>query len=151
MGSRMLQLLGAGLIVGACSFSEEGLDLAASGNGGTVVTPPAMPAGAMPSNTGGTSPAPVAGVMRVHDVNAKRLSVGVLFANQLEAKNGSVDTSGPPLPATELSAQLGSEDVEAGDLVVDVLYAHDVKARVVSVREVHANEVKIGDKGDSQD
>jgi hypothetical protein len=55
------------------------------------------------------------------------------------------------LPAAELSNQLGSEDIEGPDLVVDVLYAHDVKAGVVSVRELHADDVKIGEKGDSED
>jgi hypothetical protein len=148
----MLQLLGAGMIVGACSLSTDGLDFQAAGTGGMTATPPAMRTGTtMPSGAGESNPAPGAVVRRVHDVDAKNLSVGVLFAQKLEAKSGSVASSGPPLPAAELSTQLGSEDIEAPDLVVDVLYAHDVKAHVVSVRELHVTDVKIGEKGDPQD
>jgi hypothetical protein len=144
----MLRLLGAGMVlVGACSFSPEGLDLEA---GEMAAPPPAMPAGAMPPGAAEPSPQPAAAVMRVHDVEAKRLSVGVLFAHKLDATSGSITTSGPSLPAAELSAQLGSEDLEAPELTVEVLYAHDVKAQVVSVRELHVADVKIGEKGDSK-
>lgn len=146
----MLQLLGAGLVVGGCSFSPDGLDVQAEGTRGTPATPPGMRASAMPPGAGESNPMPSDAVMRVHDVNAKHLTVGVLFSHQLAAKNGSVASSGPPLPAGDLSAQLGSNDIETPDLVVDVLYAHDVKANVVSVREIHANDVKIGEKADSQ-
>jgi hypothetical protein len=143
----IVEVLGAGMILGACSFSSDGLGVETA-TGGT--TPPAMQAGPTPSGADESSPTSVAAVMRVHDVDAKRLSVGVLYAHQLEAKNGSVTTSGPPLPAAELSTQLGSEDVEAPELVVDVLYAHDVKVQVVSVRELHVADAKIGEKGDSE-
>jgi hypothetical protein len=105
-----------------------------------------MPSGADESN----SRQPAAAVVHVHDVEAKRLSVGVLFAHQLEAENGSVATAGPPLPPAELSTQLGGEDIEATELAVDVLYAHDVKAHEVSAKEIHVADVKIGEKADSE-
>jgi hypothetical protein len=147
----MLNRLGAGVVlVASCSFSPEGLDLAADGT--PTTPPPAMHAGAKPSSTSESSPPqPAATVLRAHDVEAKRLSVGVLFTNELEAKNGSVATSAPPLPAADLAAQIGEQNIEAPELIVDVLYAHHVKARVVSVRELHAADVKIDDKDDSGD
>jgi hypothetical protein len=83
--------------------------------------------------------------MRAHDVHARELTVGILFAHKVTAKEGKVAASGPALDAETLSAQLGSRDVDARQLVLDVLYAHDVDARELSVREIHAAEMKIGD------
>ena len=82
--------------------------------------------------------------MRARDVEVRRLSVGVLFAHEVQARNGTVAASGPPLPAAELQAQAGTQDIDTPELVVDVLYAHDVKAQVLSVRELHVAGVKIG-------
>lgn len=120
----------------SCSFASDGLDLQTASGAGT----PTAPAGAAePSGTAGQQ------VMRARDVHARQLTVGILFAHKVTAKEGKVAASGPALDAETLAAQLGSRDVDARQLVLDVLYAHDVDARELTVREIHAAEVKIGD------
>jgi hypothetical protein len=89
--------------------------------------------------------------MRAHDVSGKRISVGVLYAHSVRAKTASIVVSGAPLPDKELEAQAGRQDVDAQELVVDVLYAHDVKAMQLSVRELHASDVRVGRGEDSGD
>jgi hypothetical protein len=137
-------MVGVGMFVlgGACAFSPDGLEL---GGEGTAATPPQAPSSmsSMPSGEG-EAPPPSSALMRAHHVQVKNLSVGVLFADKVEAKNGTVEASGPPLPAAELEAQAGTQDIEMPELVVEVLYAHDVKAQVLSVRELHVTDVKIG-------
>jgi hypothetical protein len=86
--------------------------------------------------------------MRAHDVSGKRISVGVLYAHSVRAKNGTILTSAPPLADKELEAQAGRDNIDAPELTVEVLYAHDVKAMQVSVRELHASDVKVGKDDD---
>jgi hypothetical protein len=142
MWRRMLRMVGVGVFVveASCSFSPEGLDVEGAGTTTNSSKDPSSTS-AMPSLEGAAS-AP--GVRRAHDVEVKRLSVGVLFAHEVQAKNATVTTSGPPLPAAELQAQAGTQDIEAPDLAVDVLFANDVKVQVLSVRELHVTKAKIG-------
>jgi hypothetical protein len=43
----------------------------------------------------------------------------------------------------ELADQLGTQDLKPAELVVDVLYAHDIHAGVVQVQEAHVSSIKI--------
>ena len=94
----------------------------------------------MPAGEGAASPL----IMRAHNVKSKHLSVGVLFADTVKARGGSIGTSGPPLSEGELDAQAGDQDLDVTDLTVDVLYAHDVEARSLTVTELHASKVEVG-------
>jgi hypothetical protein len=91
------------------------------------------------------SPPPVPKVMRAHDVKAKRITAGTIYVHKLEAKTGSAGNI-VFLPAPLVDLGLGT-NVEVDELVVETLYAHDVKADDVQITETHAAEVKIGKKG----
>jgi hypothetical protein len=109
--------------------------------GGAPAMPPASPP-APPM----TTPPPAPRVMRAHDVQAKRIIATTVHVHKLEARNG---TAGRVIMVAEplVALELGPENVEVDELVVDTLYAHDVKADHVQIVETHASEVKIGKKG----
>jgi len=140
MWRAMLRVVGLGVLTlgGACGFAPEGLDLESG----------SAPSGAM-AEAEGAAPA-ASPILRAHKVEAKRIAVGVLFAHKVHAKAGTVLTAGPPLSPAELEVQAGSQDVAMPELTVDVLYAHDVEAKVLMVRELHALDVKIG-RGEGSD
>jgi hypothetical protein len=141
MRRAVLRVVGVvAIFLGAsCGFETEGLDE------GVALSPaetPVMPAGtpAPPAEKLPSAPA----ILRANKVEVKRLSVGVLFARKVHAKNGTVTTAGPPLPPAELQVQSSAQDVEAPELSVEVLYADEVEAKNLTVRELHAADVKIG-------
>jgi hypothetical protein len=85
-------------------------------------------------------------IMRVHDVMADQITAGVVFAHKLEAKGGTVGLSGDPLSDEALAAQMGPDDLKIVEIVVDVLYAHHIRAKSVQLRQVHVSMMKLGDK-----
>jgi len=89
------------------------------------------------------APPPPLRILHAHDVTTMRLTAGVVYAHLLAAKSGTVVTSAPPLSAVELTDQLGTQDLKPAELVVDVLYAHDIHAGVVQVQEAHVSSIKI--------
>ena len=138
-----LRIAGLSVVVGAlsCSVSPYGLE---PGGAGAGQAPGAGPGPVEPTAAPTT-------VTRAHDVQAKHLVVGVLFAHSVTAKGGTIATSGPPLAPADLNAQLGPQDLAAPELTLDVLYAHDVKANAIVVREVHATDVNVGRQDDGAD
>jgi hypothetical protein len=82
--------------------------------------------------------------MRVHNVDANHLSVGVLFAHSVRAKEGEVGSTGPALSVADLGAQIGTQDLEVPALSAEILYAHDVDVKTLTVRELHVSDVEIG-------
>jgi hypothetical protein len=126
----------------ACSFSADGLDTqgSASANG----PQDSQASGGTPSSGNSPSGSAPAGVMRVHDVEANHLSVGVLFAHSVRAKEGAVGSAGPALSVADLATQIGTQDLEVPDLSAETLYAHDVDVKALIVRELHVSDVQIG-------
>jgi len=142
MGHTMLRLVGLGLLAlgASCAFAEDGLDQQAGAEPSQAG--PSTPAGTMAPAEGAAS---AQALLRAHKVEAKQMSVGILFARKVHAKEGTVTTAGPPLSPAELGVQIGGQDVEMPELTVDILYADEVEAKVLSVRELHASDVKIGE------
>jgi len=89
--------------------------------------------------------------MRVHDVEANHLSVGILFAHAVRAKEGAIGSTGPALPAADLGTQIGTQDLDVPELSAEVLYAHDIDVKTLTVRELHVLDVKIGEHDDRRD
>jgi hypothetical protein len=114
--------------------------------GGAPAMPPASPVAPPMAAPPMTTPPPAPRVMRAHDVKAKRIIATTVHVHKLEARNG---TAGRVIMVAEplVALELGPENVEVDELVVDTLYAHDVKADHVQIVETHASEVKIGKKG----
>ena len=142
----MVRVVGVGLLAfgGGCSISEEGLDPQMSAAGRPRSRPSRRVGMAPPAQ-------PVAQpVMRVRDVEVNQLEVGVLFAHSVRAKNGVVVVAGPAAAGRGAAAQLGGEDLKRPHLMVDVLYADEVKAEPLSVRELHAVEVRIDRENQSE-
>jgi hypothetical protein len=84
-------------------------------------------------------------ILRLHDVQAERLVARIVYAHSIEAKDGSVGARLQPLPDMTLNAEMGSRDLKgASEIVVDILYAHDVKLTWIDVRETHATTTHIG-------
>jgi hypothetical protein len=138
------------LLGAACSFSPDGLGL--QGNASASGPQESPPSGGTPS-TDGTSPSgtTAAPVMRVHDVEANHLSVGILFAHAVRAKEGAIGSTGPALPAADLGTQIGTQDLDVPELSAEVLYAHDIDVKTLTVRELHVLDVKIGEHDDRRD
>lgn len=137
--ARFIARVGLLVLGTSCSLSTDGLDV--SGGGG---------AGA-PRNGASVASAPepaAARVVRAHDVDAKSISVGLLFAETVTAKNATITSSGPSLSPVDLQAQLGAQDLVAPEVQADVLYAHAVKTNDLSVGELHATHVALGKEGD---
>jgi len=77
-------------------------------------------------------------VLRVHDVKVGRLTARVVHAHQLDAASGSAGIVLPPDPDRILKRERGTQDIEAAELTVDVLFAHDIKAGWVHIEQTHA-------------
>jgi len=88
-------------------------------------------------------------VVRANNVKVKRLMAGTVYLHKLEAKTGTAGRINL-LPRPLVDLNLGAKDLEVDELVVDTLYAHDVRAEHVEIGETHATEVKIG-KGRASD
>jgi hypothetical protein len=119
---------------------------AASAPAALVDAPPAPPVDALivPPATDASLPSPPGPrLLRVHDVEAERIAAGVVYAHKLEAKRGIILGSGPPLAREALEAQIGERNLEVDELVVDVLYAHDIKAGSIRIGEAHIEDVKL--------
>jgi hypothetical protein len=127
------------------TVADAGVPVPADGpvNAPPVTPPPAAPPPVAPPPA--TTPPPVAKVVRAHDVKAKRIVAGTIYVHKLEAKMGSAGNI-VFLPAPLVDLGLGT-NLEVDELVVETLYAHDVKADQVEITETHAAEVKIGKKG----
>ena len=121
----------------------------ASGVPPAPVTPPPMEADAAPAPTPDAAPAappPEPRVLRVHDLEVRRLTARVVHARELHASTGSVGVVLPSDPDSLLQLELGPQNLKVDELTVDVLFAHDIKAGWIHVDEAHAH-VKI-DKAD---
>src|SRR5688572_11034456 len=96
MWSAMLRVVGLGLLAlgAACGFAEEGLDPQAGVEPSQVAGPSTPSGGMVPGEGAAPSEQPI---MRARKVEAKNLSVGVLFARKVHAREGTVMTAGPPL------------------------------------------------------
>jgi len=116
----------------------------------TSTPPPASPPDAGPATP---PPAPTeARVLRVHDLKVGRLVARVVHAHELDAAAGSPGLVLPPEPDALLKLQLGSRDLDAAELTVDVLFAHDIKAGWVHIDTTHARIKKKGhDQGQGED
>jgi hypothetical protein len=112
--------------------------------GASPAAPPAVtpPAGGPVTTPPVTTP-PTPRILRAHDIKAKRITAGIAYVHKLEAKTG---TAGKivTLPSPPVDLNLGTENLEVDELVVDTLYAHEVKADHIEIRETQATEVKIG-------
>jgi hypothetical protein len=107
-----------------------------------VLPPPVLPPSAMPP-----PPAPaVPRVLRVHDVTVDRLKAAVVYSHKLDAKSGTVGGWSDPLADDALAAEVGPENVKGESLEVDVLYAHDIHAKIVEITEAHVSMPKVGEK-----
>jgi hypothetical protein len=82
-------------------------------------------------------------IVRAHNVTVKRISVGVVYAHRLEANQGTIEVSGKPLSDHELAAQIGPDDLKVEELIADVLYAHDLHADSVQIREAHISDLNV--------
>jgi len=82
-------------------------------------------------------------IVRAHNITAKRISVGVVYAHRLDANQGTVDVSGEPLSDRELAAQIGPDDLKVEELTADVLYAHDLHADSVRIHEAHISDLNV--------
>jgi hypothetical protein len=113
-----------------------------------AAAPPSPPDAAPPPppDAAPAAPAQPLRVLRVHDVMADQVRAGVVYAHKLQAKGGVVSASADPLPDDALASAIGSEDVKGGEVVVDVLYAHDIRAMTVDIKEAHIVMMKVGDK-----
>jgi hypothetical protein len=112
-------------------------------------SPPAADAASAPTpSPDAASPPPPAAlrILRVHDVMADQITASVVYAHRVDAKGGTVSTTADPLSDEGLAAAIGSENLKGGQVVADVLYAHDVHARSVVIKEAHVTEMKVGDK-----
>jgi hypothetical protein len=78
-------------------------------------------------------------VLRAHDIKAGRITARVVYAHNLTAAGGSAGLVLPPPAAPLLQLDLGSQDLNVEALVVDVLYAHDIKAGHIEIGETHAS------------
>jgi hypothetical protein len=112
--------------------------------------PPAAPAAPPPAVSVPPLPVPTT-VLRARQIKAERIVAGVVFARKLDAKSGTVTTVSSPLPEAALEAQIGEDDVKMDELRVDVLYADDIQARSVLIRESHVLELRVRDRGDDGD
>jgi hypothetical protein len=82
-------------------------------------------------------------IVRAHNVTAARIKAGVVYAHRVTAKTGTAGQVGDALPDAVLAAQTGRDDVKVEELVVDVLYAQDVRADRVEIKETHAASLRI--------
>jgi hypothetical protein len=104
-----------------------------------VAVPDASPPPPPPRDASPPPPPPVGPrVLRLHDLKVGRLVAGVVHAHQLDAEAGSAGLVLPPDPDALLKLQLGTQDLEAAELTVDVLFAHDIKAGRVQIGTTHA-------------
>jgi hypothetical protein len=87
-------------------------------------------------------PPPPPIIVHTHDLTVRRLVAGVVYAHRLDAESGKIVTSGPPLSGTLLDAQFG-QDLKVDELVVDILYAHDIHAGTVQIQEAHISDPNI--------
>jgi hypothetical protein len=67
----------------------------------------------------------------------------VVYAHRVEAKKGTAGQQGDALPDAVLAEQIGHDDLKVDDLVVDVLYAQDIRADRVEIKETHAASLRI--------
>jgi len=107
-----------------------------------VALPDASPPPPPPRDASAPPPPPPAPVgprvLRLHDLKVGRLVAGVVHAHQLDAEAGSAGLVLPPEPDALLKLQLGTQDLEAAELTVDVLFAHDIKAGRIQIGTTHA-------------
>ena len=75
----------------------------------------------------------------------------MVFARKLDAKAGTVGTVVTPLTEEALAVQIGEDDVETDELRVDVLYADDIRAKEVEIRQAHIVDLKIRERGGDGD
>ena len=104
---------------------------------------PPPPPDAGPPPDAATPPPVTLRIVRARNVKADRLIVGVVYADKLHAKGGTVLTSGDPLPDRVLAAQLGQDDLKVDLLIADILYARDIHADSVLIREAHVADLKL--------
>jgi len=105
-----------------------------------------VPDGAAPSSA--VPPAMMIRILRVHDVTAGKITAGIVYAHRLEAKRGVIRNSGDALPDAVLTEQAGRENLKVEELMVDVLYAHDIHAGSVEIAKGHVSSVKIDQPAD---
>jgi hypothetical protein len=132
--------------VGRPADTDAGGMMAATPDGAPQPLPPDAAAPAAPDSSPPSQdlPPPVPPVIvRAHNVTAARITAGVVYAHRVIAKTGTAGQVGDALPDAVLAAQTGRDDVKVEELVVDVLYAQDVRADRVTIKETHAASLRI--------
>jgi len=161
--------IGAALLLASCAASPDGFSVGEEEPGGGASRAPSTagagdPGGSAPTSSftldagasmAGTNaaaaPAPIPPitptttirVLRIRDITAGKLIAGIVYAHRLDAKSGVVRKSGDALPDAVLAEEAGRENLKVAELVVDVLYAHDIHAESVEIGQGHVSSVKI--------
>jgi hypothetical protein len=133
----------------AVIVSDAGPPLVAPDAGPPVAVPDAgtpVDAGAVAPDTSPLPPPPPPPppiIVHTHDLTVHRLIAGVVYAHRLDAESGKIVTSGAPLEPALLDAEIVPQDSKVDELVVDILYAHDIHAGTVQIQEAHISITNI--------
>ncbi len=101
--------------------------------------PPAVPAVSAPAA------APALRIVRAKEIEADRVTAGVIHAKKIECGGGRVGQSEKPGDDRWEAETKGAAKLQQVELVADVIYAKEVKCGWIEAREIHAKEIEIGD------